>query len=163
MPSHDTPVSDGEFQLERNAFGRLVFTNARGALSEGCIPVRSFPISAPLEAVSLLGADGRELAWIERLDALPQALRVLIEAELAQREFAPRILRIHGVSTFSTPSVWQIDTDRGETRLQLNGEEDIRRLPGAGLLIADAQGVQFVVSDIDALDRVSRRLLERFL
>jgi hypothetical protein len=31
------------------------------------------------------------------------------------------------------------------------------------LLIADSQGLQFMVRDLRALDRPSRRLLERFL
>ena len=45
----------------------------------------------------------------------------------------------------------------------LKGEEDIRRLPGGRLLISSGQGLQFGVRDIAALDRGSRRLLERFL
>ena len=157
------PSSTADFRLEHNAFGRLVFIDARGVRSEGCVPVRAFPISAPDEGVSLVSADGHELAWIERLADLPVASRSLLESELAQREFAPEIQRIRAVSTFSTPSTWEIDTDRGATRLQLAGEEDIRRLPGGALLIADAQGVQFLVRDLHALDRASKRLLERFL
>jgi hypothetical protein len=45
----------------------------------------------------------------------------------------------------------------------LKGEEDIRRIGRAMLLIADSQGLQFMVRDLTALDRHSRRLLERFL
>ena len=163
MSSSPTPTSPPDFSLEHNSFGRLVFIDRHGQRSEGCVPVRAFPLAAPDEGVSLVSGDGHELAWIPRLDALPATLRGLIEAELAQREFTPEILRLKKVSTFSTPSVWDIDTDRGPTRLTLNGEEDIRRLAGSALLIADSQGVQFKVSDMHALDRPSRRLLERFL
>jgi hypothetical protein len=161
--SPHTHASQVPFQLERDAFGHMVFIDAQGLRSEGCVPVRAFPIAAPGEGLSLVGTDGRELAWIDRLDTLPEALRLAIEAELAQREFMPEIRRIHKVSTFSTPSVWEVDTDRGAARLELGGEEDIRRLPGGALLIADAQGVQFKVPDLQALDRASKRLLERFL
>ena len=35
------------------------------------VPVRAFPIAAPAQGLSLLSAQGRELAWIERLDDLP--------------------------------------------------------------------------------------------
>ena len=45
----------------------------------------------------------------------------------------------------------------------LKGEEDIRRLGRAALLIASGHGIQFLVRDMGALDRHSRRLLERFL
>jgi uncharacterized ferredoxin-like protein len=45
----------------------------------------------------------------------------------------------------------------------LKGEEDIRRIAHATLLIADSHGVQFLIRDTDALDKASRKLLDRFL
>jgi hypothetical protein len=151
------------FDLRRNAFGRLVFSGDDGMEHEGVVPVRAFPIGAPLEGLSLLSADGHELAWIERLADLPAAQRALLDEALAEREFSPEIRRLHAVSSFSTPSTWTVDTDRGLTRFVLKGEEDIRRVGRSMLLIADSQGLQFVVRDFGALDRHSKRLLERFL
>jgi hypothetical protein len=155
------PASD--FTLSRNAFGRLVFTAADGTVSEGVVPVRAFPISAPDEGVALVSTDGREVAWLDRVADLPDEQRGLVEAELASREFMPEVKRIASVSSFATPSTWQVDTDRGETALVLKGEEDIRRLGRTALLIADANSIQFLVRDIQALDRASRKLLDRFL
>ena len=151
------------FELARNAFGRLVLTTAAGDVTEGVVPVRAFPIAAPGEGIALVGPDGHEAGWIERLDALPAALRQLVEEELGRREFMPEIRRIREVSSFATPSTWQVDTDRGETSLVLWGEEFIRRLGKAGLLIEDSHGIHFLVRDLKALDRASRRLLDRFL
>lgn len=151
------------FGLQRNAFGRLVLTDADGTRHESVLPVRAFPIAAPDEGLSLLGPDGRELAWIERLDQLPPAQRALVDEELASREFVPQIRRLLSVGSFSTPSTWSVDTDRGATRFVLRGEEDIRRVGRSTLLIADSHGLQFLVRDLTALDRHSRRLLERFL
>lgn len=153
------------FELRRDALGRLVFTGADGALHEGVTPVRAFPIGAPGEGLSLVSTEGRELAWVPRLAELPPAQRTLIEEELASREFTPEIKRLLKVSTFSTPSTWDVETDRGTTQLVLKGEEDIRRLPGtrAALLIASSHGIVFKVPDMLALDRHSKRLLERFL
>ena len=149
--------------LRRDAFGRLLLTGSDGVVHEAVVPVRAFPIAAPGEGLSLLGVDGRELAWVERLDDLPPAQRTLLDAALAEREFVPEIRRLREVSSFSTPSTWTVDTDRGATRFVLKGEEDIRRVGRAMLLIVDSQGLQFVVRDRLALDRPSRRLLERFL
>lgn len=153
------------FELRRDALGRLVFTAADGAVHEGITPVRAFPIGAPGEGLSLVSAEGRELAWVPLLAELPAAQRALIEEELASREFTPEIRRLLKVSTFSTPSTWDVETDRGATQLVLKGEEDIRRLPGtrAALLIASSHGIVFKVPDMLALDRHSKRLLERFL
>ncbi|MFN3376707.1 MAG: DUF1854 domain-containing protein [Burkholderiaceae bacterium] len=150
--------------LARNTHGRLVLTLADGTAHEGVVPVRAFPIAAPGEGLSLVGSDGHELAWIDRLADLPAPVRTLIEEDLAVREFVPTIQRILSVSTFSTPSTWQVETDRGPTQLVLKAEEDIRRLAGrTRLLIAGGDGLQFLVPDSTALDRASRRLLERFL
>jgi len=127
------------------------------------LAVRAFPIGAPDEGVSLVDSDGHELAWVERLSALDEARRALLVEALEQREFMPRLLRVKAVSSFATPSTWDVDTDRGPTRFVLKGEEDIRRL-GPGLLIVnDAHGVQYLIRDLMGMDRHSRRLLDRFL
>jgi hypothetical protein len=127
------------------------------------VPVRAFPIGAPDDGIGMISTDGRELAWIPRLDRLPPAQRSLIEAELAAREFMPEIRRIVSVSTFATPSVWTVQTDRGQTSLVLRGEEDIRRLAGSTLLISDSHGIHYLIRDLMALDKPSRKLLDRFL
>ena len=155
------PVPD--IRLTRNAFGRLVLVTADGRMHEGVVPVRAFPNSAPVESIALVGSDGHELAWIERLSDLRAEIRALLEEELASRDFVPEILRLRHVSSFATPSTWEVETDRGDTVFVLKGEEDIRRLGRSGLLIADRHGIQFLVRDLSALDHASRRLLDRFL
>ena len=152
-----------DFALERHASGRLLLTDSRGQQHTGVVPVRAFPIAAPSEGISLVSGEGRELAWLERLDSLPPALRSLLEEELALRDFVPEITGLKSVSSFGTPSTWLVETDRGETSFVLKGEEDIRRLSRQALLIAAGHGVHFSVKDMGALDRASRRLLERFL
>lgn len=151
------------YRLSRNLFGRLVFTRANGAVREGVVPVRAFPITAPDRAIALIDQHGHELAWIEQLSDLPDELREIVEAELAVREFIPEIQRIHDVSSFATPSAWNVETDRGNTSFILKGEEDIRRLAPPSLLIADSHGVQFLIRDRFALDNHSRKILDRFL
>jgi hypothetical protein len=156
-------MSSADFKLTRNPAGALVFTSHTGEAHKGVVPVRAFPIAAPDEGLSLVSKDGHELAWIARLDDLPDDTRALIEEELAQREFMPEIRRINRVSSFATPSIWQVETDRGATDLVLKSEDYIRRLAQTALLIADSQGVYFLVRDIDKLDSHSRKLLDRFL
>ncbi len=151
-----------KFELSRNAFGKLVFTSPEG-VHEGVVPVRAFPIAAPETGIALVDGDGHELAWIDRLDALPAPARALLEEELKNREFLPVINCIRHVSTFAVPSTWEVDTDRGQASFVLKGEEDIRRIAHDTLLIADSHGVQFLIRDVQALDKASRKLLDRFL
>jgi hypothetical protein len=151
------------FELERDAWGKLVYTDATGTRHAGVTAVRAFPIAAPEHGISLVTSDGKEVVWIDRLADLPSPQRALVEEELHGREFMPEIRAIRSVSSYATPSTWQVDTDRGETSLVLRGEEDIRRINHFTLLISDSHGIHFLIRDLGALDRHSRKILDRFL
>lgn len=150
-------------KLDRNALGKLVLTTAGGDVIDNVVPVRAFPVQVPHGQISLVGPDGHEVAWIERLEDVPEAVRLLIEEELRLREFTPVIQRLLEVSSFATPSQWTVETDRGRTSFVLKGEEDIRRLSRDVLLVLDSHGVQFLIRQPQQLDRHSRKLLDRFL
>lgn len=150
-------------KVERDAAGRLVYTSPEGNVHVGVLPVRAFPLSRPLRGVSIIDTHGHEALWIESLDDLPAQTASVLRDELAQREFRPKISRIVAVSTFATPSSWTVESDRGTHDFVLKAEEDIRRLDGARLLITSGDGVSYEIHDRWALDRASRKLLERFL
>ena len=153
----------GDFQLQRNPFGQLVFIPADGDSHVGVEPARAFPISTPREHIAILSSDGHELTWIPKLDELPAATRQLVEEALESREFMPEIRRVSSVSGYATPCTWQVETDRGTTSLILNSEEEIRRLTASSLLIVDSRSIQFLIRDRNSLDDTSRRILDRFL
>ena len=151
------------FTLAFDPFGKLVVTLADGTQHVGAVAARAFPIAAPDHTISILSAEGKELAWIENLNDLPEAQREIVSQALQGREFMPEILRLDGVNSFSTPSIWRVQTNRGPAQLVLKGEEDIRRLTTHRLIVADAHGVQFLIRDLPSLDRHTRKLLDRFL
>jgi len=150
-----------QFELSRNAFGKLILT-AGGETHEGVIPVRAFPIQTPEDNISLVSNDGREVAWIDRLQDLAGPVRELILDDLSGREFVPEILNIIGVSSFSTPCTWTVNTNRGETSFVLRVEEDIRRI-GEDLLVTDSHGINFLIRNPTRLARHDRKILDRFL
>ena len=128
-------MANSSFQLQRDAYGQLVLTAENGEMHEGIVPVRTFPIAAPDEGISLVNGEGHEIAWVERIADLPPAIGQLLDEELASREFVPEIEKIVEVSSFACPSTWQVATNRGKAALVLKGEEDIRRLSHTRLLI----------------------------
>ena len=157
-------MSAGEILLTRNAHGRLCLTLPDGTMHESLTPVRAFPIAAPDEGISLVGSDGKEVYWIERLSDVAQPMRLLLEEDFAVREFVPEVLRIATIDSISVPSVWTVETDRGTTQLGLKAEEDIRKLDGRyHLLITSRDGVQYRISDSRQLDKQSQKYLELFL
>jgi hypothetical protein len=151
------------FRLERDAFGRTVMVEADGTRHVGIEPVRAFPMSDPRHGLSLMSADGRELAWIDDLAQLSAEVRETLEAELAAREFAPQIRRILDISLEVDPCEWEVETDRGRTKFVLKSEEDVRRLDADRALVVDAHGIRYLIAEIQSLDRQSRRILERYL
>lgn len=151
------------FQLERDDFGRLVLTDADGQRSVGVEPVRAFPITDPTRNVAIVDAEGRELALVPDLDALPSDLRATIDREFARREFIPVIARIQKVHGESHPTEWEVRTDRGPVKFTVNSDDDIRRMGPNRALIVDTQGVRYLIDDVARLDTASKRILEVWL
>jgi hypothetical protein len=143
--------------------GRLVFRNAAGDEHHDVTPVRSFPVSDPEYGISICDAQGCELLWIERLSALPQAVRESLQIDLAQREFLPILIRIASISANSEPCEWEVETDRGRTKFVLKTDEDVRRIDQRRAMVTDANGVEYLIPDLAALDATSRKYLERYL
>jgi len=150
-------------KLSQDAMGRWVLTTADGTAHTGVVAVRAFPIQSPESGVSLMDAQGHELAWVDDLAALPEPNQSLLRQALQTREFMPEIVSIRAVSGFITPCTWSITTDRGDTELLLKGDEDIRRVAGNTLLITDSHGIHFLIRDLTKLSRDSRKLLDRFM
>lgn len=154
------------YSLRKDAFGNLELVWSDHPVIERVTPVRPFPFSDPEDGLSFVDSDGHEVLWLDSINDLSTADRALVDDALAVREFMPVITRIDSVSSFNTPSTWQVQTAQGKTQLVLKGEEHIRRINGMGgnnLLISDNHGIQFLIKDVSQLDKHSRRLLDRFL
>jgi Domain of unknown function (DUF1854) len=151
------------FRLHYDGWGRLVLTTADGCEVVGIEPVRAFPITDPRRGISLCDAEGREVLWLDDLDAVPLPVRTILESELARRHFLPILERIVGIHGATEPTTWDVITDRGSTTFTLKSEEDVRRVAGQRLIVTDAFGSRYLVSDLRTLDRSSRRLLERYV
>src|SRR5262249_30055327 len=150
----DSGASAAPFGFDRDAWGRPVLT-LDGRDHVGVEVVRAFPLAAPRRMVSVCSAEGRELLWIDDLDALPPDVRGPLEAELARRDFVPVIRQVLRVSAVE-PSEWEVETDRGRTRFLLNSEEDIHALSGGRALLTDSHGARYLIADVEALDAHSR-------
>ena len=151
------------FDLQRDAFGLWALVLSDGTRHSPVTAIRAYPITDPDGGVSLLDAQGHELLWIDQLAHLTSTARSQVMQALTEREFLPVIEKLEGVSSYATPSTWTVVTNRGTTQFLLKGEEDIRRLTGTVLLINDADGVQYMIRDLAAMDKHSRKLLDRFL
>jgi len=153
----------GMFSLSHDEWGKLVLTDALGRPHAGAEVIRAFPITDPRHGISVCDSEGREIVWIDDLDAVPEPTRRLLEEELGRRQFLPILQRIIRVSGRVEPTEWEIETDRGPTRFTLKSEEDVRRLANHRGMVIDAHGVRYLIPDLRAMDGHSRRVLERYL
>jgi len=151
------------FDLEHDAWGQLVLLDHQGTRYVGVEPVRSFPTSDPDRWVSICDAEGHELVTVEDLGALPPGVREVLELDLARREFVPMIRHILSMPADSEPTEWAVETDRGVTRFTLNSGDDVRRLGAHRVLVIDADGIRYQIGDLQQLDALSRRVLDRYL
>jgi hypothetical protein len=143
--------------------GRLVYVDEHDQQHADVEAVRAFPITDPEHGISILTKEGKELAWIDDLAAVPNPARRLLEDILQQKQFMPIIRRVLRISPWVEPNEWEVETDRGPTRFPMKSEEDVRRLAGHRALIIDAHGVRYLIPDLQALDAGSRRFLEGYL
>lgn len=123
---------------------------------------RCFPWSLPESYVSICGSDGKEIALLKTLEGLDPDSRRILEEELRDKVFNPKIRRImNHTSEFGVISI-TAETDRGEVTFQIRSRDDIRYLSPTRALFRDADGNIFELPDILALDPASRKWLERY-
>jgi len=151
------------FSLSRDAWNHLQLVDGLGQLFPDVMVFPLFPVATPREWVSILSSDGDELVCLRDLSGLEERDRLLIEEELAYREFVPQILRVRWVSGTQEPCEWDVETNFGPTRFVLNSEEDVRRVSAWSVHFVDATGGRFRVDDIRKLDRRSRTYVEWYV
>lgn len=157
------PLSPDRFALVSDEWNRLTLIDADGQSYLDVRIVPLFPITEPARWISICDAGGQELTCIDDLANLPVKTRAIVDAELARREFLPTIRRIVHVSGNSEPCEWQVETDRGPTRFTLQSEEQVRRMGANRVSVTDSNGVRYLINNVAALDRKSRRVVDWYV
>ena len=118
---------------------------------------RCFPWSMPEEYVSVRNSDGKEIALLPSLKELDADSRKVVERELRDRVFNPKIQRvIECKNEFGVTSI-RAETDRGEVTFQIRSRDDVRVLSATRALFRDADGNTYELEDLNALDATSRK------
>lgn len=149
--------------VSRNGLKQLVVKlRGRDEPAVNARVARCFPWSRPGEYLSILDADGRELALVRTLEELDAASRRVVEAEVHDKVFNPRIRKVvDRRDEFGVTSI-TAETDRGRVTFQLRSRDDVRVLSTTRALFRDADGNAYEVADLDELDAVSRRILDEY-
>jgi len=150
-------------RIERNDAGKLVvhFDGRDEPLVDARL-ARYFPWSLPGAYISVRDADNHEVVMLRELDELDDASRELAEAELADKIFNPKILRIVSHKREFGVTTLHAKTDRGRVEFQFHGRDDIRILSPTRALFRDVDGNTLELPDITQLDPLSRKFISRY-
>lgn len=127
--------------------------------------VREFPFEVPFEYISVLDPDGGELGIIRATSLFDGAERELLENELRLRYYAPEILKILRVRERYGFSYWTVVTsDSGRLTFTMQDTyRSIFRIGAHSVTFSDVDGNRYEISDIEKLDRASRKRLDLYI
>ena len=121
-------------------------------------------LSHPSHCITFLDDKGRELCTVDRIDDLPGPARQLVREELATYYLDNTIEHINELESEFGIAYWDVETPRGRRDFVVkDAQSSITWLSPTRLLIVDVDGNRFQISDLQALDRRSQRLLEMTL
>jgi len=125
---------------------------------------RSFPLSHESEFISLslsTGKDkGTEVGIVRRLSDLDAKSQQVLRTELEWRHFTSQITAIYSIETQNYVPHWDVETIRGRRIFEMRSRRDLRVLAGTRVLVRDADGNRYEITDLNRLDEPSRQLIE---
>lgn len=157
LASTDTPRGRVQ-RIERDPVGRLrAWVEGHEKPVEDVRVARCFPWSLPEAYVSIRSKDGKEICLLCDLAELETASRSVVEKELHDKVFNPRILRVLEARREFDVTSFRVETDRGEVTFQIRSREDVRALSPTRALFRDVDGNTYELPNVDSLDPASRR------
>ena len=170
-PSINITPDNAKFTRSRGGMISLSVQGENGEESfERVIVLRSFPVTAPNEFLSIREPDtrkkgrGAEIGMIRNLEVFDEETKALINAELDLRYFTPVIQKILSVKDKFGYSYWEAETTAGKVSFVLNNPfSQIRVLEDMRIYISDMDGNSFVIPDPTKLDRASYRRIEVYI
>ena len=134
-----TPYENNLVKLERES----------GETYEGLEPRRLFPISRLENYITLLNADGEEIAIIKDFSDLNAASQETIRASLADYYLVPRITKIIAITEKYGTLRWEVETDRGTKSFDIrNRNHDIKVQKNGSVRVRDAHSRAQLIADL---------------
>ena len=149
--------------LERDGRGELLaHIEGKDEPKRDVRVARCFPWSLQDGYISIRDKDGKEIVLLTTLDGLDDATRKIIEQELREKVFVPKIRRVTRYRAEFDVVYVTAETDRGEVTFQMRSRDDVRVLSASRALFRDVDGNVYEVEDLSALDRTSQKHIEQY-
>lgn len=127
-----------------------------------------FPVSEEERYLSVRDASGEdqpEIGMIEDWTVLGESDRQAVADELALHYLTPAIRRVNEVKDELGFLYWTVETDKGakEFVMRNNVIRHAREVTPGHWLLIDVNQARYEIPDIEALDRRSQKLVQRYL
>lgn len=139
-----------------------LYMQSEDGTREGPVRVNwAFPLTNPDSYVIVSNEQHEFIGLIKRYKRLdPDSLKI-VEEELEESYFLPRITKIKHIEDQYRTMIWDVETDKGPRRFEVgSSQRDIRWLSDQHVVITDVDGNRYEIVDMDKLDHHSRELLE---
>jgi len=132
---------------------------------------RALPIAQPNEYISVYDAENKEVGIIKALNELSAANLDIAVNELARRYFCPFVLEIKSVKDkmgyvyielLLSPEDGSAKTHVKSCALK-DVSRNIRMLNEKSIIIFDVDGNRYLIKDVNALDKASRKRIDPYL
>ena len=163
--SDSVPVLDpSEVRVRLKEDGELELHLTDGTVHTDVLVVPAFPISRPNRFVYFRDKEGNELGLLVDPKRLDRESREIVLAQADQAYFMPQITRILRVEERMGIAQWEVETDRGCSSFDVVSRSESTWFVGRNrVVIRDADGNRYLIADVTALDRRSRRLADLHL
>jgi len=159
-----TVLDPAGLRLQTNAQSQLELHLPNGTIHTDVRATPAFPISRPNHFVYFQTADGEEIGLLADPRRLDRASRDLLLRHLDQAYFMPRITRIVRVDERMGIARWEVETDRGWSTFDVVSRSESAWYVGKNrIVIRDADGNRYLIEDLSALDKRSRRMADLYM
>ncbi len=166
----DTPsvtvLDPADMQVRLTEQGQVELRFSDGSVHEGVKLVPAFPISRPNAFIHFQDSEGNEIGVLLDPRRLDRESRELVLQQADEVYFMPRIVRIARVEEKHGMGIahWEVETDRGWNSFEMvSRSESVWYVGKNRLVIRDADGNRYLIEDLTALDKRSRRLADLYL
>lgn len=122
------------------------------------------PLSQPDRYVCLLDEKNEVICTVEDPIVMDAASQDIIKEEIEQRYMTAIIKQVDSLKSEFGVSYWEVQTDRGNREFVVrNVSENAQWITDRRLLLLDVDGNRFEISNLEALDKKSRGLIEMVL
>ena len=127
------------------------------------ILTRALPLALPDSYICVTDVERKELGIIEHIDDFPEDQQLLISKELSQRYFCPDITAITAIK--EKMGHFYFDVKIGDYSMSFTIRDLSKNIRCADnqIILTDVDGNRFLISDINRIDKKSRRKLEPYL